>query len=712
MLRTRLPELCILLLALLTRLWGLDYHSLWFDEAVSMTWARSAPEYAWDSTFHLVKDKHPPAYYLLLHFWRELFKPFGLENNDVALRLLGSLLGVLTVLGVLLLVRRLSGRRTALLAGALVALAPALVWYSQELRMFQPAATALVWGAFCLVMAGGTISRGRRIGWWLGMVAAFSLALYSYLFAAFALPAAGLVLLEPLVQWLRRRKTGPQAQPSGLSVFVEGAVALAIVALLYLPLALNAWAANASDGAQGQPFMNFWANLQRQLQVATIWRVEWAQPWPWVALALFAVLLAAGLLLPWPHRRSAAHEAPPAPPPVETGGYSKQNWLKPVGDDRLFLLAWLGAPLLVGNLLLARNDTIFAEDRYFLYLVPFALWAVARGAVVLGDGLSGVLRHRVSSRNSVSGRNSVSIAVDILPLLPACAAIVLLAAALPPLWSPDLLREDWRAAATYIADYQDASPGLPVAVVTHVDYTRTPLNWYLRQRYDREQLPVFFPFGGVIDPAAVEEVVAPPLRGIEESGVATLWLTQSHLDGVDDARVVETWLNQTYPLVTEQYPTGIKLTGYAVQHRFARLPQLAPNAVQPMAELGSGLTLAACEIITPQVAARDERMHPPSGWVHVRLWWQANGAIDGEYVATVRMVGPEGVWGDRLYRANETLRRWPTSTWDHADYMRDEVDVNLNPVTPPGSYPIVVGLLDGAGNESGSTVECGRVEVK
>ncbi len=90
---------CILLLALLTRLWGLDYHSLWFDESVSMTWARSAPEYAWESTFHLVKDKHPPAYYLLLHYWRELFKPFGLENNDIALRLLGSLLGVLTVAG-------------------------------------------------------------------------------------------------------------------------------------------------------------------------------------------------------------------------------------------------------------------------------------------------------------------------------------------------------------------------------------------------------------------------------------------------------------------------------------------------------------------------------------------------------------------------------------------------------------------------------------
>ena len=169
-----LPELLILLLALLTRLWRLDYHSLWFDEAVSMTWARSAPAYAWDSTFALVKDKHPPAYYLLLHTWRELFMPFGLENNDTALRLLGVVLGVLTVLGLLLLARRLSGRATALLAGTLAALAPALVWYSQELRMFQPAATGLVWGAFCLAAACGSPRRVRRLGWWLAMIAAFN----------------------------------------------------------------------------------------------------------------------------------------------------------------------------------------------------------------------------------------------------------------------------------------------------------------------------------------------------------------------------------------------------------------------------------------------------------------------------------------------------------------------------------------------------------
>ena len=57
------PELAILLLAALTRCWRLDYHSFWFDEAVSLRWAASDPRYTWDVTLQLVQEKHPPVYY-------------------------------------------------------------------------------------------------------------------------------------------------------------------------------------------------------------------------------------------------------------------------------------------------------------------------------------------------------------------------------------------------------------------------------------------------------------------------------------------------------------------------------------------------------------------------------------------------------------------------------------------------------------------------
>lgn len=709
-LRRHLPEALILILAAVTRFWQLDYHSFWFDEAVSLDWAEDDAAYIWQSTFALVKDKHPPGYYLLLHSWQNLLEFFGLAHNDVALRALGALLGVLTVLALLLLVRRLSSHSVALLAAALAALAPVLVWYSQELRMFQPATTGLVWGAYCLLRGWQGERRPARLGWWLGMIVAFTFALYSYLFSALALPAAGLSLVALWVNArleirrleIRRLEIGdwglgasplqrlrpstktpsipPRSHVPTLLIpqspnlrFLEGALALAVTGLIFLPLARNAWLVNAGEGTPGQAFMNFWGNLHRQLQIFTVWRATWPSEVMIAALALFAVLVVAGLLLPWPQRMRRSALA--------------------AGLDQVWLLLWIGSPFLIGNLLLATSDTVFKEDRYFLFLAPFVLWAAARGSVVLGAAIGA--RWRRQAAWGLGG-----------------ASVLLLAAALPVLWSPAMLREDWRAAAHYIADYQQASPGLPGAVFSHADYTHKALKWYLRPLVDETVAPLYFPYSGVLTDDAGERIVAPPVRGLEAQGAATLWLVQSHLEGVDDARVVQNWIGAHYPVITEQYPAGIQIIGYALQHRFATAPILGPNAVHPDVELAPKLRLLACEVMTPMTTATDARLHPPSAWVHVRLWWQAAGAIDQDYFPSVQMVGPEGVWGERLYREGEVLRRDPTTQWPPSVVVRDEVDVNLNPVTPPGDYPIVVGLRDAAGSDAGSKVECGRVVIR
>ena len=65
-------ELFIVALAAVARFWRLTYHSLWFDEAVSLQWATSNPVWTWQRTFSLAEDKHPPGYYLLLHSWIDL----------------------------------------------------------------------------------------------------------------------------------------------------------------------------------------------------------------------------------------------------------------------------------------------------------------------------------------------------------------------------------------------------------------------------------------------------------------------------------------------------------------------------------------------------------------------------------------------------------------------------------------------------------------
>ena len=648
--------LVVLLLAALVRCWQLSYHSVWFDEAVSLQWAQSEPAFIWQKTFPLVEEKHPPIYFLGLHYWRVLLTPLGLANQDAALRGFGSLLGVLTVWGIMLLARRVSDQRTALLTGLLVALSPVMVWYSQELRMFQPAASALIWGAYCLARAWDATTAQRAIGWWLGMLVTLTAALYSYLFSAFLLPAAGLTLLGLLVSTKQDRR-GQR--------FTGGAAALAITGILFLPLAYNAWIVNSSEGDPGRAFADAGATLWRLLRIFTIWRVDWPQSVITAGLLVMAIFIVLGLLLPW--RRDSAPLSQPA---------------------RLWLWLWIGIPLLIGNLLLARSASVFAEDRYFIYLAPFVLWAAARGIV------------RLEQRISWLGVGSGLLVIGIM------------AAALPRLWTPPMQRENWRAASAYISAYHHRSPSLPDTVVAHVDYTRLPLEWYLRQQFDFAALPIYFPYGGTLTPEQIDGVIAPPLEGIVETGAATLWLTQSHLEGVDEAHLVEGWLNQHFPLVTELYPSGIKLSGYALQSRFSVLPRLSPAAVYPAAEVVPGLQLAACEILTPQVAAQDDQMHPPSGWVHVRLWWRATGPLTDDYIATADVVGPEGAWGVRLYRANEALRRWPTSSWQMGEIVRDEIDINLNPITPARDYPVMIGVMDSAGQPTGQQTTCGQVRVE
>ncbi|MEZ4612595.1 MAG: hypothetical protein R2838_20515 [Caldilineaceae bacterium] len=280
-----------------------------------------------------------------------------------------------------------------------MALSPVLVWYSQELRMFQPAATFIVWGGYALARAAGEGRTARRMGWWLAMVSALTAALYSYLFSAFVLPAAGFTLLAMAL-------TGAD-KSARLRRFVEGAVALTITGALFLPLALNAWGVNGDESTPGRAFADFLPNLRSVLKVFTIWRMPWPDVWLW----LLALLLLVGVTLPFVHRRVR----------------------RALLDDRLWLALWIGTPLLIANLLLSRSDSIFAEDRYLLFLAPFVLWAIARGAVALGD------RWRPAGW-------TVGALVAVLLLL-----------SLPRLWTPAAYVRTG-AAADYMVNYQLHSP--------------------------------------------------------------------------------------------------------------------------------------------------------------------------------------------------------------------------------------------------------------
>ena len=103
--------------------------SIWFDESYSAYLMRyDLP----DITHYTAVDVHPPMYYYLLKGWALLF-----GSTPAALRSFSVVLGVVALILVFVLVRRLFNRRAAGLATLLVAISPMFVRYGIEARMYM-----------------------------------------------------------------------------------------------------------------------------------------------------------------------------------------------------------------------------------------------------------------------------------------------------------------------------------------------------------------------------------------------------------------------------------------------------------------------------------------------------------------------------------------------------------------------------------------------
>jgi len=115
-----------LALGAILRLWGLDVHSLWFDEGCTLFVAQSD-----DILATLQRDRHPPLTYYFFRAWIEIF-----GEDDARMRLLPALVSC-AALALFAALCGLWSRGTArTLAVALCALSPFHIWIAQEVRMY------------------------------------------------------------------------------------------------------------------------------------------------------------------------------------------------------------------------------------------------------------------------------------------------------------------------------------------------------------------------------------------------------------------------------------------------------------------------------------------------------------------------------------------------------------------------------------------------
>jgi len=630
--------LLLFLIGLGPRVANLTYHSLWLDEAVSIGWARLPARMIASAGLELVQDKHPPLYYLLLHYWTQLF-----GEGEASVRTLSVVIGALAVPLGYLLMRELYGERAGVFAGILIAANPILVWYSQEVRMFALATTLLLGASWALVVA-----MQRFGGWhrWILYVLLATASFYTYLFSALVLAAHTVYVLAC---WLRWRPVRQQKTAAIVIAFVS-------LAALCAPLAWQAWHVGTAEALPGQPFGNLSTQFNQVLRAFLFWKAPWQGP-------LFTVVaLIIGLMALWG---------------AFVGLLRDRNRRGPS-----FVAVYLLVPWILANVLLWFDRTVFDEARYLLILAPAVCLALARP---LGARQENIRK---------------------LGMINALLVLVVFVSALGYGWTPGARREEWRAAAAYLESHATADD----AILVHADFAHTPFLYYYAG-----PATVAYPFTGAIES---EAQITSLLSDLAEH--PAVWLVRSHWEVADPQGLIERWFDERYPLITEQYPPGIEIKGYATAYKPAGLPAGVTSVDAVFAEV---LRLTACHLDAAQFRATDDLFHPPSGWVHVTLYWEALESLPAELATAepfVRVTDEQGqLWGDRLERPAETLRMVPPASWRPGELIRSDHDVNLNPVTPPGTYRVEVGLTGQDGQPlpvvwdgvATDRVICGSIEI-
>lgn len=376
------------LVAAALRLPTLDASSLWFDEAVTLSLLRMD---LGDTVAQIPRSEStPPLYYVTAWLWTR-----ALGETEVMVRALSALAGIVTVPVLYAAGARLATRRVGLIAAALAAVSPLLVWHSQDARAYALlvllCAVSLL--AFARALAAPT---ARRLAAW---ALAAALALLTHYFAVF--------LVAGEAVWLLVRHRGRR------STLAAAAVPLLVGAAL-LPLAVAqrthggaSWLAERELGARLE---SLWPHLLAGYGAAPgpLASYESGSP-PGLTIAA-AALAGAGLVLAvlvavGRQRGGGTGEAGGRGEGEAEGASPERTGDAEPGTDgreRLGLLvaatlaaACLGVPVLLGA---TGLDYVFTRNLLPLWLVLALVVAIGLGSrragwlgPLLAVGLCGVL---------------------------------------------------------------------------------------------------------------------------------------------------------------------------------------------------------------------------------------------------------------------------------------------------------------------------------
>jgi mannosyltransferase len=313
------PLLIIVLLGAALRFYGIGHQGIWYDESY---------------TFALIKlplgtmfgripqtESTPPLYYCCVWVWARIF-----GSGAAGVRTFSAVCGTATIPVAYATARKLLyGRRTALIAAALTACNPLLIWYSQEARSYE----LLVFLSACTLLTFAYARERPR---------PLALALWAFACCcALSTHYYAILLIAPEAAWLIYEHRSRRLVHVAIGGVV--AVGLALVPLIYV-----------QDGNH----MNNWIGrsplAERLTQVVPMFLIgPQTSARAVVKFLAFAVALAALALL-WFGSRRRARQGALLPAGLAIAGVVISLLILPVSDTfltRNLLALWLPAALVI-----------------------------------------------------------------------------------------------------------------------------------------------------------------------------------------------------------------------------------------------------------------------------------------------------------------------------------------------------------------------------
>ncbi len=679
-----LVAVCILGFAL--RLHALSADSLWIDEISTATRSLLDPRSLLRALPSFGVGVELPLIYVVTHFF-----VLSLGDSEFILRMPAVLFGALSILLVYKVGALLWTRQEGLVAATLLSLSAYHVGYSQEARHYALLVFLALLSLIFLLMA----LQRNRIHHWAAFALCMTLSLYTHYFAFLFLAAAvafgAFVLLVdylPVIHQDRpvstnRSARGRRALDEPLVRFFASLALIALAYLPWLPALVALISSQAGSELAGASLTSAYSSVSFLHEVLANYTGVGG-----VVLLLFAGVAVAGLATAgWPASALA--------------------------------LLWMGIPF--GFFALVGSDHQL-HPRYVLFVLPVYLLVMARGVV----SLTGILRHRL--RNSDLGR------IGLLAAASGFALLFALTSALSLRSYYSSLKEDWRSAASYVAN--DAQPGDLVLVdgrkrgIGDAKRVERGLSYYLARHgaADLQILPaqrglwdalwdsagsegrvwavVWSPGQlGAEDPVIAEEFhQLAVLRLLDPSGDA-LQDTVSMLQALLSVLPSEADFDVLLALAELHQRTGSCEHASLVLHRANRLKPQGARASEDLREAlaeweevcsGQGnLERALWRNLGDRIAFLGYEVDPqiaqPGGTLRVTVRWQALSRMDRDYTAFIHFTDEEGrLWtqDDRLLQDNHRL----TSTWRPATVVKQEFQLQLPPDLPSGEYNLVVGV--------------------